>query len=80
MGVVSSTVTTVLVYERIRDRSLLCEKKFDDSEIRSYTYKMVPLYFIIISNLFPVCMCDSINIHGETFLKMKGHENLIILM
>jgi hypothetical protein len=51
-GFISSTVTTVLVYERIRDRSLLCEKKFDDSEIRSYTYKMVPLYFLIIFKSF----------------------------
>lgn len=59
VGVISSTVTTVLVYERIRDRSLLCEKKFDDSEIRSYTYKMVPLFFFIIFKYFDfIIMCQ----------------------
>ena len=55
VGVISSTITSVIVYERVRDRGLLCEKKFDDSEIRSYTYKMV--FFSSSSSMFLFTTC-----------------------
>ena len=41
VGIIASSATSFMILERLRDRSLLFEAKFDDREITSYVYKMV---------------------------------------
>lgn len=44
VGVFTSLVVSVWSFERLRDRRLLCDKKFDEQEVLSYLYKMVTLF------------------------------------
>lgn len=43
IGILSSTVASVWAFEKLRDRRLLCDKKFDEKEVMGYLYKMVSL-------------------------------------
>jgi len=40
VGLLSSTVFSIVVLEKLRDRKLLCEHKFDEGEVNSYLYNM----------------------------------------
>lgn len=41
IGILASTVASIWAVERLRDRRLLCDKKFDEKEVMGYLYKMV---------------------------------------
>ena len=43
IGLIGSTVGSICIFERLRDRRLLCSKKFDENEVTNYLYKMVTL-------------------------------------
>mmetsp|Transcript_4893 Transcript_4893/g.6752 ORF Transcript_4893/g.6752 Transcript_4893/m.6752 type:complete len:115 (+) Transcript_4893:15-359(+) len=41
VGAFASTITSVLIYEKLRDRRFLFEKKFNEKDISEYVYKTV---------------------------------------
>jgi len=41
VGAFASTVTSILIYEKLRDRRFLFEKKFNENDISEYIYKAV---------------------------------------
>lgn len=41
IGLLTSTVTSILVIEKIRDRKFIFEQKYDSREVSGYFYNMV---------------------------------------
>ena len=41
IGLLFSTAASIWSFEKLRDRRLLCDKKFDENEVMNYLYKMV---------------------------------------
>ena len=47
VGLLFSGATSFLILEKLRDRRLLCEKKFDEKELNDYVYRMVGYGYLI---------------------------------
>lgn len=41
VGLLFSTASSFVILEKLRDRRLLCEKKFDEGQLNDYIYRQV---------------------------------------
>lgn len=47
IGLLTSTVASILVIEKIRDRKFIFEQKYDSREVSGYFYNMVRVTYLL---------------------------------